>query len=75
MEVELTMKILDIIPKDISIITEFSIQNIEALLFCMEKCQLTYDLQDEDQVDKVAYFTHEFHQTLCDLEEKLKDAS
>jgi len=67
------MKVVDIIPKDIAILVELSVENVDALLYGFDHCQI---IQDETtDVAKIEYFTKTFFKVLCDLEEKLKDAS
>jgi len=69
------MRVVDIIPKDITILTEFSVEEVQSLLFCMDRTEVTIDHDSPEEVQKMKYFTEIFYKTLVNLEEKVRDVN
>lgn len=69
------MKIVAIIPKEIVILNEFTVENIKSLIFCLEHCSVEYDQKDETKQKQVDYFTDVFYKTLLELEKRLENVS
>ena len=67
------MRIVDIIPKDISILIDLSPVEINDILFCLDNCVINYSSDEEEEQRKVTYFTDVFYKNLLDLKEKLAD--
>jgi hypothetical protein len=68
------MRIIDVVPKDISVITEFSVQEIQDILFCMEHCVVEIDKKDVAASKSVEYFSTNFYDTLQKLNKRLQNA-
>ena len=69
------MKVIDIIPKEIAILTEFKVPDIEALIFCLERSSVSIDTTDPEQVKKMQYFTEDFFKILVELQKRLENVS
>ena len=67
------MRIVDIVPKDLAILTEFCTKDIDRLLFCLDHCEVSIDKTVQEEVDCMNYFTDTFYKTLKDLREKLSN--
>lgn len=65
------MRVVDIIPKDISIVLDISAAELDKLLFCLDRCAVNYSSEDTCEQEKVTYFTDVFYKTLLGLKEKL----
>jgi len=67
------MRVVDIIPKDIAILTEFSPANLESLVFCLENCVVNIDSADEEATAHAQYFSETFYNTLVELQNRLNN--
>ncbi len=69
------MKIVDIVPKDITVLMEFAVSDIDSILFCLNHCEITINETVEVEVAHMAYFKDVFYKTLSNLQEELTDES
>jgi len=69
------MKIVDIVPKDISVLMEFSVSNIDSILFCLNHCEITINETVEVEVAHMTYFKDVFYKTLSNLQGEFADES
>ena len=67
------MKVIDVIPKDIVILNEFSVSEITSLLFCLEHCTIEYDTANDEEKKHADYFTNKFYKVLLAIEERIKN--
>jgi len=65
------MRIVDIIPKDIAILTEFSPANLDSLIYCLERCEIKIDSADDKA--HTDYFSDTFYNTLVELRDRLNN--
>ncbi|MCK5862445.1 MAG: hypothetical protein KAH38_08160 [Candidatus Hydrogenedentes bacterium] len=69
------MKVVDIIPKNISIITEFTLEEIESILFCLQHSTVVFEDTVPEEAAHVDYFTNTFFNILQDLHTRVADES
>ncbi len=63
------MKIIDVVPKDIVVLAELSLSQIDSILFCLDRTTIEYDTTDSDAVAHVDYVVGALYQTLVALKE------
>ena len=69
------MKVIDIIPKDIAILCEFTPKHVDAITFCLERSSVSIDTKDPEQVEKMRYFTDDFYKIVLELQKRLENVS
>lgn len=69
------MKVVDIIPRNIVILNEFSVGEIKSLLFCLERCTIECDINNEEEKKHAAYFTDTFYKALLAIKERVDNGN
>ncbi len=69
------MIVRDILPREIAIITEFSVEEIDNLIFCLDHCSIAYDSRNTEEVKKVDYVVSDFYKVLLELREKITNGT
>ena len=69
------MRVLDIVPKEIVILTELSIAEIHSLIFCLERCEVKYDTSNSEETQHFKYFVEHFYKDLLAIKEKVANVS
>jgi hypothetical protein len=69
------MKILDIYPKDIYVVCEFSSKDIEKLHKALGLTKINYDGKDKEEAEAVRYLTEAFFPAINEIMRKLKNES
>lgn len=69
------MLVRDILPREIAIIAEFKIKEIDSLLFCLDHCVINYDSEKQEEVEKVNYVVSDFYKVLQELKERIDNVT
>lgn len=69
------MIVKDIQPREIAILCEYTIEEIDNLLFCLDHCIVNYDTTKEQEKNKVDYFTTIFYETLVAIRERIENVT
>jgi len=67
------MRVIDIVPKDISIIVELSVSDLDSLIYCLDNSVVDYDAANGEQVNAVTYYTDVFYPLLTDIKKRLNN--
>ena len=67
------MKIIDIVPKQIVVRTELTIEQINSLVFCLEHSTVDYNSDDKEEAKHVNYYTAIFYKSLLELQKRFTD--
>jgi hypothetical protein len=69
------MIVKDIQPREIAVLCEFTVEQIEAILFSLDNCVITYDNSNKKDDKKVKYVIEHFHKTLVALKERIDNVT
>lgn len=69
------MIVKDIQPREIAILCEYKINEIDSLIFCLDNCVINYDSENENEKEKVDYVVNTFYKTLVELRKRIENVT